>query len=601
MSSNFLDELLEKVSANHLDLTQPLRIQMGREIVFKGVLGEEPEIDKLTESRIQLLQSVMELDEQPSTDMVSEAMYAAIREQQTIADVYDDLDSEMIQAYEEVWGENSFEYPDHSHKTVKEFLHDLGKEVEQPTPEPAKGTVNIDLGSDRIFRYAKGEVEVNVIKLLQQTQEVDSVPVEDYRTRLIQIAQAILQANPELVDEIATIRERYESDTANQDDLASSVYLAVMSAFDADQSGIGQEFYEQFLPEMKATRNEAWMKSGTEELSAIVLDEVPKMQERSASDLSEPSSEAILASLHTCWEQAEESNDIPAILPASAIARLEMQEAIPAADQIWMDQEMGLEGSAFVEELQSNGKEAARKRFSAIQQLSRATLNRALADSITIASQALNKLGNSNEFRCLHETESYVIQTDDYKRNYSVLLKDEEVFAFQRTRVGIKVTANTLPAVNQWDILVAGQHLLKTDVQRSLTETKQQFAQLVQGLGNLAPKGSHDAVHEAAVRQAVGVVKQILSSPLAKLQGKQSTYSGENYEASGDQEQMRLSAQDGRGKILTVSQTTEGEVQIQSRMLSKDTQQIGRFGQALQKFQQGVKTAATKVKQTTER
>jgi hypothetical protein len=603
MSSNFLDDLLEKVSANQLDSTQLLRIQMGREIVFKGVLGEEPEIDKLTESRIQLLQSVMELGGRPSAD-VSDAMGTAAREQQTVADVYEELDSELIQAYEEVWGENSFEYPDHSHKTVDEFLRDLGKQVEQPTSELIKGTVNIDLGGDWIFRYAKGEVEVNTIGQVQQTQAVDSMPVEDYRTRLIQIAQAILQANPELVEEIATIRERYESDAANQDDLASSVFLAVMSAFDADQSGIGQEFYEQFLPEMKATRNEAWMESGTEELSSVVLDQASKMQEQSAPDLSESSMEAVLESLHACWEQAEQetnASNSTATLPASAIARIEMQEVLSASNQIWFDQEMGLEGSAFVVELQNNGKEAARERFSAMQKLSRATLNRALADSITIASQALDKLGDSNEFRCLYETESYVIRTDESKKSYSVLLKDEEVFAFQRTKLGVKVTTNTLPGINQWDILVTGQHLLKTDIQRSFTETKQQFAQIVQGLGNLAPKGSHEAVHEVAVRQAVGVVKQILSSPLAKLQGKQNTYSGENYEASGDQDQMSLSALDGRGEILTVAQTIEGEMQVQSRMLPKDTQQISKFGQALQKFQQSVKTAAAKVKQTTER
>jgi hypothetical protein len=604
MSSNFLDDLLEKVSSNHLDSTQLLRIQMGREIVFKGILGKEPEIDKLTESRIQLLQSVMKLGYRSSADVGSDAMYTAVCEQQTVADVYDDLNSELIQAYEDVWGENSFEYPDHSHKTVDEFLRDLGKQVEQPTSEPIKGTVNIDLGGDRIFRYAKGEVEVNAIEQAQQTQAIDSVPIEDYRTRLIQIAQAILQANPELVEEIATIRERYESDAANQDDLASSVYLAVISALDADQSGIGQEFYEQFLPEMKATRHEAWIESGIKDLGSAVLGEVSKIQEQHTPDLSELSMEVVIENLHTYWEQAEQAENIgdnSATLPASAIARIEMQDVIPAANQTWLDQEMGLEGSAFVEELQNNGKESARERFSTMQQLSRATLNRALADSITLASQALDKLGDSNQFKCLYETESYVIRTDESKKSYSVSLKGEEVFVFQRTPIGVKVTTNTLPGINQWDILVTGQHLLKTDIQRSFAETKQQFAQIVQGLGNLAPKGSHEAVHEMAVRQAVGVVKQILSSPLAKLQGKQSTYSGENYEASGDQEQMSLSAQDGRGKILTVSQTLEGEMQIQSRMLPKDTQQISKFGQALQKFQQGVKTAAAKVKQTTER
>jgi hypothetical protein len=151
--------------------------------------------------------------------------------------------------------------------------------------------------------------------------------------------------------------------------------------------------------------------------------------------------------------------------------------------------------------------------------------------------------------------------------------------------------------MNQWDILAAGQYVLKVNTERSLKDASQNLTQLVQGLGNLAPKGSRDQEHESGVRHAVSVVKQILSSPLAVLKGQQKVYAGEHYQAIGDPQQITLTSQDGRGEILKVSQTSEGQVQIQSRMMPKDTGQIGRFGQAFQAFQQTAKTAATKVGQ----
>jgi hypothetical protein len=644
MSSNFLDELREKIKANNLDPEQPLRIQMGRDVVFRGVIGQEPEVNKLSDSRVQLLQAVMNVDDHSSTsiDVISNAMYAAIQNQQTIAEVYDDLDSELVDAFEGVWGKDSFEYPNHSHQTVEQFFRELGKQVEQSAPQPVKGTVNIDLGDSRIFRYAKGEVEVNSVGQPEQARE--DMSLEEYRARLRQIAQAILKANPELAKEIVTIQERHRSGAVGQGDLSSEVYIAALSSLDADQSGVGQDFYEQFLPEMTATRNEMWATEGVVDFSSTLLDEVSQVmeldkgepgEESLASDQSaatdevsqiklvdwdEPQAddpemdgdrmaldpvtdqevEAIFAKLREAWDEAYQAEDaIVVTLPATAIARIEMHDLIPEAQQAWVDEELDLTHSALVEELQTTGKEATRERFSRIQMLPRALVDRALADSITVAARFLEASGKVTAFRHLYDTESYVIRTDPGKQNYSVTLRAKEVFAFQRTPTGVKIQSNTLPKMNQWDILAAGQHALKLDMQRSLKGTTQQLTQMAQGLGHLAPKGSRDAKKEAGVRQTVGVIKQILGSPLAKLQGKQKAYSGEHYQATGDPQQLSLSAQDGRGEILRVSQTPAGRTTIQSRISLKDIKQIGHFGQALQAFQQTVQAKAAKVKQAT--
>jgi len=169
------------LSANTPDL--PITIKMGRSIVFRGEIGSEPIVDKLTDSHMILIGAAMlRSDISAMPPAITRADYDALAGK-TIADIYEVIGGDYltvpletaIQAYESQHGIDSFEYPDHSHKAAHDFLKEVGLKP-QPETAPVKGTINIELGGEPIFRYSGGKVDLDVFN--PQVEPVEQVELE---------------------------------------------------------------------------------------------------------------------------------------------------------------------------------------------------------------------------------------------------------------------------------------------------------------------------------------------------------------------------------------------------------------------------------------
>lgn len=109
-------QLFKQLSQSFPQLTGndavPLTIKMGRNVVFNGTL-DAPAVDKLTESQLVILESALNA---PAND---------------------------------------------------------GSSLEAGSP---KGTIKIEVGDQKVFRYANGQVEINAIQPAQLQQELE-VPI----------------------------------------------------------------------------------------------------------------------------------------------------------------------------------------------------------------------------------------------------------------------------------------------------------------------------------------------------------------------------------------------------------------------------------------
>ncbi|MBE9180211.1 hypothetical protein IQ268_16735 [Oculatella sp. LEGE 06141] len=166
-TQDFLKNLQKRLIAGGIDpdklSSQSLRIQMGSQKVYEGVIGQEPGRNSLDDTKIQLLESVIDLADQQRSTPFSKEEYEQIKDQ-TIADVYEEYGDRLVNIHESIRGSNSFEYPDVSYLTVEEFAKSLSLDLSNESGSTPKGTINIDLGGDRIFRYAKGVIEIDSFK-----------------------------------------------------------------------------------------------------------------------------------------------------------------------------------------------------------------------------------------------------------------------------------------------------------------------------------------------------------------------------------------------------------------------------------------------------
>jgi hypothetical protein len=246
-SQAFLEELMNRFVAGGLNANatdSPLRIQVGREVVYKGTIGQEPEINKLTPSRIQLLQSVIEYADasvRHQAHINFQAIYQFIQEQ-PISEVYDQYGDGLIEAYEAVHGKNSFEYPDHSEKTVHDFCWDLGIDLTAKLePVESKGVINIDLGGDRLFRYNKeGEIEIDLFNPQIAYEPLPQMPQAPQQMEESQPAVTTREVREQILDYFVTqVHPGYRAGIADIVEHCQVDHDAVLLGLeDLEQSGI---------------------------------------------------------------------------------------------------------------------------------------------------------------------------------------------------------------------------------------------------------------------------------------------------------------------------------------------------------------------------
>lgn len=246
-SQAFLEELMNRFVAGGLNANatdSPLRIQVGREVVYKGTIGQEPEINKLTPSRIQLLQSVIEYADASvwhQAHINFQAVYQFIQEQ-PISEVYDQYGDGLIEAYEAVHGKNSFEYPDHSEKTVQDFCWDLGIDLTAKLePVESKGVIKIDLGGDRLFRYNKeGEIEIDLFNPQVAYEPLPQMPQAPQQMEESQPAVTTREVREQILDYFVTqVHPGYSAGIADIVEHCQVDYDAVLVGLeDLEQSGI---------------------------------------------------------------------------------------------------------------------------------------------------------------------------------------------------------------------------------------------------------------------------------------------------------------------------------------------------------------------------
>lgn len=616
------------LSANAPDL--PITIKMGRSIVFRGEVGSEPIVDKLTSSHMAIIDAAMALSDQSSTQpAITPAVYESLAGQ-TIKDVFEVEDGgsdrwtvpldAAIQAYEALHGKGSFEYPDHSDKSMHDFLKEVGLE---PSAD-VKGTIKIERGGESLFRYSRGQVELDVFKPYVPQVDLETVDLETAAMEAFGVAPEDLAAvvesaaMPMLIHqgESLTVESIVATalETQTPEDTTPAVQDAALEAFGFDSVGDVVDEVAFSKPVTESIYSEpttpAWMRDDAtarvEQLrqTAEPAPTRPTPAPTKASAPVAPSGVPAAKRLQDGVAHAVE--EATTKVPAMAIALMELHDQLKEPARDWLrDRFQEVAESGLGEDLKTKGAVAVRDGLKALQQLPRQTRERALADSVmTLVKEFGTVQGDgSGKVETVYQTEGFTIRLQakadkalrlqDMNKLNTYVVEDrtgKALLAFQHNGIrGIEITANQMPLNQQYDVIRAGSQVAADKTVAVAKTTGDRLQKMAQGLANLAPEGTRAKLREWQHQQVAAIAHALTSSPAAVDSPAGKTFRGQRYQFFESLGVTRIFGREGQGEVFRKDQNG-----TQSKLTDQALTDLTNSGKALAKTQTTTKTKAGK-------
>lgn len=608
----------------------PITIKMGRSIVFRSAMGSDPIVDKLTKSHMAIIDAAMSLSDQSSTQpALTPAAYESLAGK-TIADIYEVVGDDHlvvpieagIQAYEALYGIDSFEYPDHSHKSAHDFLKEVGL---KPSAE-VKGTINIERGGEPLFRYSRGKVELDVFKPSVPQVDLETVALEAFGVSPEDLAAAVESAAPAVLihqGESITVESIVATalEAQTPEDITSAVQDAALDAFGFDSVGdvVDEVAFSEPLtvntfsePTIDATApvktKPAWMRDDAtarvEQLRQIAIPEptrpAPAQASESASSLSEQAAKPLQNGVTRVVEEAATK------VPAMAIALIELHDQLKEPARHWLRERFQeVAESGLGEDLKTKGAAAVREGLKALQQLPRQTRERALGDSVmTLVKEfGVMQSDGNGKVETVYQTEGFTIRLQtkddnalrlqDVSKLNTYVVEDRDgkaLLAFQHNGIrGIEITANQMPLNQQYDVIRAGSQVVADKTVAAAKVTGDRLQTMAQGLANLSPEGTRAKLREFQHQQVAAIAQTLTNGQGAVDSPAGKTFRGQRYQFFESLGVTRIFGRDGQGEVFRKDQ--EG---MQSKLTDQDLADLTSSGKALAKTQTKAKAKAGK-------
>ena len=611
----------------------PITIKMGRSIVFRGEVGSEPLVDKLTKSHMAIIDAAMSLSDQSSAQpAITPAVYESLAGK-TIADIYEVVGGDDrlvvpieagIQAYEALYGIDSFEYPDHSYKSAHDFLKEVGLE---PSAD-MKGTIKIERGGEPLFRYSRGQVELDIFKPSVPQADLETAALEAFGSlfgrpgcccRKCSASGAHPSRRKHTVESIvATALE-----TQTSADITLAVQDAALEAFGFDSVGevvdevafsepVTESIYSEPSVEVAAPveTKPAWMRDDTtarvEQLRQTAVPEPTCLAPASTQASAPVAPSGVPAAKRLQDGVAHAVEEATTKVPAMAIALMELHDQLKEPARDWLrDRFHEVAESGLGEDLKTKGAAAVREGLKALQQLPQQTRERALADSVmTLVKEFGTVQGNGNgKVETVYQTEGFTLRLQaqddkalrlqDMNKLNTYVVEDrtgKALLAFQHNGIrGIEITTNQLPLNQQSDLIRAGSQVVADKTVAAAKATSDRLQTMVQGLANLAPEGTRAKLREFQ-HQQVAAIAQALTNGLGAVDspaGK--TFRGQRYQFFASLGVTRIFGREGQGEIFRQDQNG-----TQSKLTDQALADLTSSGKALAQTQTKAKTKAGK-------
>ena len=605
----------------------PIMIKMGRSLVFRGEMGSEPIVDKLTKSHMAMIDAAMSLSDQSSTQpAITPAAYESLAGK-TIADIYEVVGDDHlvvpleagIRAYEALHGIDSFEYPDHAYKSAHDFLKEVGLE---PSAE-VKGTIKIERGGESLFRYSRGQVELDVFKPSVPQADLETAALEAFGISSEDLAAVVESAAPAMLihqGESITVESIVATalEAHTPEDITPAVQDAALEAFGFDSVGDVVDEVSFSEPVTESIYSEpttpAWMRDDTtarvEQLRQTAVPEPtrPDPAPTQASAPVAPSGVPAAKRLQDGVAHAVEEATTKATtkVPAMAIALMELHDQLKEPARDWLrDRFQEVAESGLGEDLKTKGAAAVRDGLKALQQLPRQTRERALADSVmTLVKEFGTVQSDGNgKVETVYQTEGFTIRLqakDDKALRLQAMSKlntyvvedrtGKALLAFQHNGIrGVEITTNQLPLNQQYDLIRAGSQVVADKTVAVAKTTGDRLQKMAQGLANLAPEGTRAKLREFQHQQVAAIAQTLTNSPGAVDSPAGKTFRGQRYQFFASLGVTRIFGREGQGEVFRKDQ--EG---MQSKLTDQALADLTSNGKALAKTQTTTKTKAGK-------
>ncbi|RMH43461.1 MAG: hypothetical protein D6694_07040 [Gammaproteobacteria bacterium] len=576
-SVDFIQQLQDRMVLGGIDLAardgEVVRIQIGKDVAFKGVIQDgslSVVSDRLSESQIASLSQVLSVSESRSDPVMQSVMASRLvanfqqLKDLPISDVYDEYADDIAAAYELFYSPEEFEYPDYSFMPVKSFLRAAGVEPEQKNPS---NTINIDLGSDRIFRYSGKAKQVEIDSFNPFTVRVEEPVKEPVSVEPVaaqdQDITGQTAATPVVEPEPVVEREGVSSGVSNISGGVTHIQARV------------QEVVGEVVGGVKARVGEAM---------SIAAGNIAETVEKNKQILPEPVVQIL-----------DEAADK---VPAAAIALVELHDSLKEPAREWlMSRFEEVRESGLVQQLPEKGSEFVRSLWGKVQQMGQDVKERAIADSVVALTKEFGEVDANNQF--VYRAEEFTVRVKGLNQYHVEDRNGQEILSFKYDRLtGPKDVQGRMSFADQVSFVRAGGELTRDRMAALAGATGEGLQQLTTALGNLAPAGTRQRLEAFKQRQVSAVAQMMLKTNAAVETVKGKVFTGERFKFVSERDSGAIQVfknEPDRQPEKVFEQIGQA---VRSRLEEPDVQSLINAGKAFAKAHSAARAKASQKKES---
>lgn len=544
----FREELKQTLEAAGIDPHEPVKIQMGRDVVFKGDI-DSPDVNKLSESRLATLSAALDVAANGSeTEGTSRKGVVNI-------DVGDRRVFRMVKGEGEV---NDLQPPRVDRELQEEF--DFAQSLEALTKgilERSEDSLlehleekGLTVGFYEDFDGYRDAWNATTDWVVDQakTDTTLSAFLEEFPGKLASVSSKLLE-------------QEFDPELALQEPEPAALPAIV------EQSPVPPQ--DQVPAPADTSPQQGSLPVGTPEVvpaptPSTALPFNPAIAKRELQEFDQRLNPPEPNPMQAIMAKASRALPEKLTVPAAAIALKELYSSdLSATAQQWagtalnkLNQVAGL----VPEDLTERGLKATQKAISQVAAIPKQLRERQMADAVVKLTKTFGALEDEGERKVFGvDTENYKIQVRNTNQ-YSVSnAAGKEILSFKQTPFGPKYSQCDPNALEQKDLLRAGKQITPELVKQSAEE-------IVAKLGNLAPAGKRAEAREHQEARIVDRISQMMDRAAAKgeqkVEGKH--YRIEQHE-DGSRSLTRNQSQSPSLKIAPDGKTVDSFLQADDR------------------------------------